>query len=81
MKVAVRRFSVDSSGLSSPEYALLLALIVMACIGSAEALSSGMNQTMESLNEQIGQEATSAPTTAPATVSSAPKVAHSPAGP
>lgn len=77
------RFLSEEIGLSTPEYALLLGLIVLVCIGSLEVLSSAANEAFNSVNDQLGQGGTTAPTVAsdPGVARTSPTVASSTSGP
>ncbi|MFN3193990.1 MAG: Flp family type IVb pilin [Aureliella sp.] len=75
--VSTRKFSTDDQGLSTPEYAMLLGLIVLVCFGSLELLSTGMNQAFSSVGNAIGQKPTVANDAPPAP----PTIANSVSGP
>jgi len=55
MKNAIGCFLRDESGLSVTEYAIMLALITLAAVGSISALGGSMNGVFQSIGNLVGQ--------------------------
>ncbi len=53
MKTFLRRFLTDDSGPTAVEYAVLLALIVVACLTSVTMLANSTGQSFEDSAGQI----------------------------
>lgn len=54
MKRFLYRFLVDDSGPTAVEYAVMLALIVVVCIGSIVTIGFNANDTFISIGNKIG---------------------------
>jgi pilus assembly protein Flp/PilA len=51
---ATLRFLKNEEGPTAVEYAVMLALIVVVCIGAIQALGSNANATFQSVGNSIG---------------------------
>jgi Flp pilus assembly pilin Flp len=51
----IRRFVSDEEGLTSVEYALLLALIVVVALATWQALGSKVNDTVSNVTSRMPQ--------------------------
>jgi len=49
------RFLREESGPTAVEYALMLALIVVVCIGSIQTLGTTANSTFQKVGSQLGK--------------------------
>jgi len=49
------RFLREESGPTAVEYALMLALIVVVCIGSIQLLGTNANSTFQKVGSQLGK--------------------------
>jgi pilus assembly protein Flp/PilA len=53
MRQLIHQFLVDESGPTAVEYAVLLALIVLACVGSVNALATATGDSFNSSASQL----------------------------
>ncbi len=49
----IRQFLVNEDGPTATEYAVMLALIIVACIAAITALGSALKSTFNTLSEQM----------------------------
>ena len=54
MMTRVRRFMVSEDGPTAVEYAVMLALILVACITVVKSLGTQVNSTFTTVNSSIG---------------------------
>jgi|GEM_PF-5107915 pilus assembly protein Flp/PilA len=50
MKRFIKRFLRDKSGASAPEYAVVLALIVVVCVSTVQAVGNAVSSTFASIS-------------------------------
>ena len=53
LALKVRRFMVSEDGPTAVEYAVMLALIIVVCIGAVTALGTSASSTFQGVNDAI----------------------------